>query len=106
MRLTKRLEDGSYQVADWVQNENSYTFKNELIQRMGMFDDYEEMYIKNMVDYDHEKRLAYLEGVQRGRQEMRGEPKREMPDSSYQIGVIDGRQRLQAELRELLGLGD
>lgn len=115
MRFTKKLENGSYQVADWVQNENSPEFKNDIIQRLGMFDDYEEMYIKNMVDHDHEKKLAFQEGFQLGCQEMKmvlSGPIPIMQEDTprfYNCGLFDGSEQIKSEfreLRELFGLSE
>lgn len=114
MRLTKRNQDGTYSVADWIKNENSHEFKDMLIQRLGMFDDFEESYVKNMVDTETEKQRSYSKGFQAGRESFENELRNareslkftDKGDSLYDLGVSAGRSCLQSELRELLGLGD
>ena len=41
-RLTKTYSDGSYGVADDITNENSMDFKQQLLDRLGSFEDLKE----------------------------------------------------------------
>lgn len=75
MRMTKKYEDGSYGLADWVINENSYEFKNSIIQRLGKFEDHEENFCIDLRQQHSRERALYNSGRRDGRNEIRNEIK-------------------------------
>lgn len=55
IRLTKRMEDGSYQYNNDINfgGENSYNYKNAIIERCGIFEDFLDVMLQTeAVDTD------------------------------------------------------